>query len=51
MFTDLEAVKRPMAYIQHFIDDELLKMIVDEMNLYSVRQNGAPVNTTVNETQ
>lgn len=34
-----------------FIDDSLLRMIVEETNLYSVRKDGASVNTTLDEMQ
>lgn len=44
-----EDLVTPQKYFRYFIDNEMIRNIVNQTNLYSVQKNGSSVNTTVQE--
>lgn len=44
-----ENLDSPPKYFRTFVDNEIIKNIVNQTNLYSVQKNGSSVNTTVQE--
>lgn len=48
-FTKPHHVKDPVDYFNFFFDDEILQLIVDQTNLYSVQQESQSLNLSVDE--
>lgn len=49
VFTKPDKVKDPIDYFTFFFDDEILQLIVDQTNLYSVQRNSESQNLSVDE--